>query len=79
MEVLRTCIGAVFSGVDVAKLTPADRLQDIPDWDSMNGVNLMMEIEAKTGVSLFERGVVLEGGQTLQDVVQLIDRYRTAG
>lgn len=76
MEALRACIKTVFPSANVAALAPTSRLEDITDWDSMNGVNLMMELEAVTGVSLFEHGVVLEGHHTLNEVAQLIEQHR---
>ena len=40
------------------------RFQDITGWDSMNGINLQMEVESRFGVDLSERPI--QRDETLQ-------------
>ncbi len=48
-------------------------LGDIEDWDSMNAVNLTLELESAFGIEL--AGVILTADQTLAEVVVLLREH----
>jgi acyl carrier protein len=76
MDSVMVSLKTVFPSLDASALRPESRLDEIVGWDSMNSVNLMLELEAVTGVSLFAHDVVLEGRHTLADVDRLIEHWR---
>lgn len=78
MDAIKRCLKNVFPSLDTSVFGLDSHLDEIPDWDSMNSVNLMMELEAVCGVSLFEHDVVLEGRHTLGDVVGFLEQWRTS-
>lgn len=46
------------------------RFHEIPGWDSMNGVNLQMEVEARLGVDLSDRPIRRD--ETLQELLDYL-------
>ena len=70
MDKVIRCIHAVFPDADESALTPESRLGGIPGWDSMNSVNLLLELEAAFSVRLLNE--MLSGDQRLADVVALL-------
>ena len=54
MDKLRASIIAVFPRTNAADILPETLLGDIPDWDSMNSVNLLLELEEAFSVSLID-------------------------
>jgi acyl carrier protein len=53
-------------------LSETTKLETIPEWDSMNSINLTVELESAFGVSLLNSGVVLTGEHTLGDVCKIL-------
>jgi len=72
MDRLFGCILRVFPDAESSTLADTTTLGSLPNWDSMNSVNLTMELESEYGVSLFEREVVLVGHQTVGDVRETV-------
>lgn len=70
MERIRACIRMTFPDCAEAALTADTQLREIEGWDSMTGVNLLLELETAFGVSL--NGTFLDDKQTLRDVVALL-------
>ena len=70
MDRIRACIKTVFPDCDTAAVRPETRLGDIDGWDSMTGVNLVLELETAFAVSL--TGQFLKDDQTIADVVALL-------
>ena len=48
MDLVLNCIRLTFEGIDASALTPSTRLEEIPDWDSMYAVSLLMHLEKQT-------------------------------
>lgn len=67
---LAEAVAAVFDDFPAADLRPDLALGDIPGWDSMNSVNLVLELESAFDTSL--EGVLLVADQTVADVVALL-------
>jgi len=70
MKKLFEVVKSVFPDAVVEKYTPATLLEDIPDWDSMNSVNLQIELENVFGVSLLDDG--LDGKTSIQELMNLL-------
>jgi len=51
MQKLLLAIKATFPGADVATLLPSTKMAQIPGWDSMNAINLVLEVESAFGCS----------------------------
>ena len=51
MQKLLQAIQTVFPGTDVSSLQPDTKMSQIPGWDSMNAINLVLEIENTFGCS----------------------------
>jgi acyl carrier protein len=66
MDKILESLNDVFSFDEPPRFTPETRLEDIPDWDSMNAVNLMMRLEAHLGKSV--KGVRINGRMTLGEL-----------
>ena len=54
MDKIRSAVSAVFRDSRPEEITPETRFGDIPGWDSMNGVNLLLELESSLTVSLVD-------------------------
>jgi len=67
---LTEAIRAVFDDFAPDELTLALTLGEIPDWDSMNSVNLVLELESTLDVDL--QGVLLVADQSIGDLVALL-------
>ena len=59
-----------------ADFRPELALGDIEGWDSMNAVNLTLELETAFGIEL--AGVILTADQTLADVIALLREHGAA-
>jgi acyl carrier protein len=70
MQKIIACLKEVFPECDPAAITSNSRLGDVPGWDSMNSVNLMMELEAAFSVSLADD--VLTSQQQVADIGALL-------
>lgn len=70
MKKLIEVIKSVFPDAVVEKCTLATLLEDIPDWDSMNSVNLQIELENAFGVSFLDDG--LDGKTSIQTLMNLL-------
>jgi hypothetical protein len=58
----------VFPDVKPEVLNDQTALGQLPNWDSMNSVNLTLQFEAEFGLRLFDRQVVFVGSQRIADV-----------
>jgi acyl carrier protein len=76
VDTIIAALNDVFAFDVPPRLTPDTALQDIPDWDSMNAVNLIMRLESRLGVPL--RGIKLNGAMTLGELDKAI-QAATAG
>lgn len=55
-------LASVFSsvfGMDASRLMPDDSYETIPDWDSVNHINLILALEAEFAVE-FDPGAIAE-------------------
>ena len=73
MQRLLTTVAAVFPGTDASVLNGETPLRALNGWDSMNSVNLALELEQAFGVQLFSRDIVLTGDMTLAQVLAIVD------
>lgn len=48
---LRAVFASVF-GIDAARLSNDDSYETIPEWDSVNHINLVLALEAEFGIQL---------------------------
>ena len=55
---LASVFASVF-GMDASRLKPEDSYETIPDWDSVNHINLILALEAEFGVE-FDPGAIAE-------------------
>lgn len=49
MELIKKAIANVFIDADVNQIDADTKLSSIPGWDSMNAVNLLLELQTLTG------------------------------
>ena len=70
MDTIIETINDVFAFEVPPRLTPDTRLEEIPDWDSMNAVNLQMRLEARLGISL--KGLPINGRMTLGELLAAV-------
>lgn len=68
MNLVERAIVRVFPAVKADKLSGQTKLGDIPGWDSMNSVNLQVEIESATART--DLDIVPTAEMTVQDVTQ---------
>ena len=62
-------------GVMPETLSPETACGDIPEWDSVMHLRLVMEAEARYGISIPLEAI--PALRTLADFIRAIDRYRT--
>ena len=74
MELLRQAIVYVFPEADGSKITLETKLGEIPGWDSMNAVNVLVQLEAQTGRGDLQ--LVFSGKLT---IAQLVESLRAQG
>ncbi len=74
MERIKEALKSAFKDFDENAFSENMKLGDIPDWDSMNSVNLQMELESVFDVNLSE--VILEEEHKVLDLLAIL---RTAG
>jgi acyl carrier protein len=67
---LGEAVNAVFDDLAPGDVRPELALGDIPGWDSMNSVNLVLELESTFDADL--QGVMLVADQTVADVIALL-------
>lgn len=67
MKIIENVIVSVFPTVEAKELSGETILGTLPGWDSMNAINLQIEIEAAVGRA--DLGIVLTDNMTVQDVV----------
>lgn len=67
MNLVENAIVSVFPTVAVGGLSGQTRLGALPGWDSMNGVNLQIEIESAAGRT--DLDLILTDKMTVQDVI----------
>ena len=72
MELLAKTIKTVFADFDQAKLREAMKLSEIPEWDSFNSVNLLLELESAYQVDL--AWAVLSGETTIAELVGMLKK-----
>ena len=74
MQKLLLAIKAVFPDADTSTLNSNTTMAQIPGWDSMNAVNLLLEIEATFGCT--NLSLEFSDHQTLGEVC---DQLRSSG
>jgi acyl carrier protein len=52
MDNLLAAVRNTFPNLPVEKIRPATRLSELPNWDSMTAVNLLMEVATSCGTEL---------------------------
>ena len=67
MNLVERAISNVFPTVESGKLSGTTKLGSLPGWDSMNSVNLQVEIEMAAGRP--DLALVLTDQMAVQDVV----------
>lgn len=72
---IRKVLREVFD-VDPAVIARATQLEDIPDWDSVSHVQLMLSVESTFGVTFTPQEIA--SVRTIADLVNLVDQ-RLAG
>lgn len=70
MHKIIACLKEVFPDCDPSVITPQTTLGEVPGWDSMNSVNLLMELESAFSVSMFNE--TLTSKQRVEDVAELL-------
>ena len=56
-EELQTKMAALF-GVNKQDITPNLKLKDLPQWDSLNHLNLMLLLEQENGLTISEENII---------------------
>ncbi len=72
MERLAKVIKSVFEDFDEGGLRKTMKLSEIPDWDSMNAVNLQLELESAYGIELAATAV--RGDTTIGELAALLEK-----
>jgi acyl carrier protein len=72
MDKIRTCLKNVFPRCDEAAVKADTLLGTIPGWDSMNSLNVLLELEGTFSVDLQEE--TLSGKQHVSDIVEMLRR-----
>ncbi len=72
MKLINKAIVAVFPKIDAGTLAPNTQLGLLPGWDSMNAINLQIELEALTGRPDLE--LVLTPDMTLTDLASALKK-----
>ncbi len=72
MNLIKRSILAVFPETNTENLTGSTRLADVPGWDSMNAVNLQIEIE--TALESNDLNLKLYGKTTVQELEEDLKR-----
>jgi acyl carrier protein len=70
MVKLKSVLQSVFPKWDPSTCNETLYLRDVAGWDSMNSVNLSLELETAFGIDL--SGIVFSGEQTISDVVRML-------
>ena len=70
MTRIANAIKNVFPGCDKSNVSAAMTLGEIPGWDSMNSVNLTLELENTFAVDL--SNVILSSENTAGDIAEII-------
>ena len=71
MEKLAGIIKDVFNDFDLNQYNDNLCLKDIPNWDSMNGINFIIELEKVFSISL--EGIIFSGDNKISDVINVIN------
>lgn len=71
MEKIIAAIKSVFEEFDETELRSDMLLDEVPDWDSMNSVNLQLELETTFEVDLSD--IVLTGEYRISDVIKILE------
>ena len=66
MNIIESAIIGLFTNVEIKDLTDKTILESLPGWDSMNAINLQIEIESLAGRS--NLGIVLTDKMTIHDI-----------
>lgn len=74
MELLQQALVSVFPEADAIKMTPEMKLTEIPGWDSMNAVNVLAQLEMRTGRTGLQ--LVFSNDMT---IAQLLEALRAQG
>lgn len=70
MAKLKACLTNVFPRCDTSAITLDTTLGEIPDWDSMNSINFLMELESTFSVPMANE--ILRPGQKVAGVIELL-------
>jgi acyl carrier protein len=70
MEKLKNAVLAVFPEIKPEAMEPGLKLGNIPGWDSMNSINLQIELEKQFSIDLSDTQLGEE--QTLGEVIDTI-------
>jgi acyl carrier protein len=70
MEKLKNAVLAVFPEIKTETIEPGLKLGNIPGWDSMNSINLQIELEKQFNLDLSDTQLGEE--QTLSQVTDII-------
>jgi acyl carrier protein len=70
MDKIIACLKEVFPDCNPALISSDTRLGDVPGWDSMNSINLLMSLEAAFSVSLADDQLTAK--QQVSDIAALL-------
>jgi acyl carrier protein len=70
MEKIKTALLTVFPEINIGTVTEKLKLVTIPGWDSMNSINLQIELEKHFNIELSDSPLGDE--QTVSDVIDII-------
>ncbi|HWA24563.1 MAG TPA: hypothetical protein VG734_02730 [Lacunisphaera sp.] len=62
---------SVFPKADQTRLSPRTKLGDLPGWDSMNSVNLQVELEGRLGVDT--SGILFDGAMSVDELTKALE------
>ncbi len=75
-DAFKDCLENVFDEADDTEFTAELKLEDIPGWDSMTRISLVMEIDSQYDVKVTEED--LDGEKTLQQIAALVAERKPA-
>lgn len=70
MELLLKAIKSVFEDFDEKEFNENLEMSEIPGWDSMNSVNLQLEIESVFGIDFSK--FIIGGNHKISDIIENI-------
>ncbi len=73
MEPLKKALKTVFEEFDEKEFSENLELSEIPGWDSMNSVNLQLELESIFGVEF--SGFQIGGAHKIKDIIKYLEKH----